>query len=108
MKKYLLILITIVFIIPIGINASTKNNKKIKILIDNNSIEYIGKTESNIKYIYCSLLNSTKEEQDNTLNEVKNRKFSGNFKTEEGKYQISCIDNKGINYLTDIIYTNNH
>ena len=101
MKKYIILLLLAVFIIPISVKAAaTYNVLTLEATPGNNKINYSGTTEEGVYAVSCILLNSKGEEVDFKSSSVTDKKFSDSFDAEEADYTIKCANYDGGEYVT--------
>ena len=104
MKKYMIMLLLTVFIIPISVKAAaTYNVLTLEGSQANNKISYSGTTEEGVYAVSCSLINSDNKEIDFKSSSVSDKKFSDTFDAEEGNYTIKCANYDGGTYVTTIV-----
>lgn len=101
MKKYIIILLLTVFIIPISVKAAaTYDVLTVSGSQANNKVSYSGTTEEGVYAVSCSLLNSKGEEVDFKSSSVSDKKFSDTFDASEDDYTIKCANYDGGKFVT--------
>lgn len=101
MKRYIIVLLLTIFIIPISVNAAaTYDVLTVTGSQANNKVSYSGTTEDGVYAVSCSLLNSKGDEVDFKSSSVSDKKFSDTFDASEDDYTIKCANYDGGKYVT--------
>ena len=97
MKKFSLLILTVLFILPISVfAASTPRVLTLTAKANGNAIEYDGTIEPGAYAVMCKLYNSSDEEVDLLSTQVSEEKFSGKFENvAAGKYNVACARYEG-------------
>lgn len=97
MKKIGLFVLTILFILPLGVKAETKPKVlKVTSTVEKTTIKYEGTTEDDVYAVMCKLYNSKNEEIDLLSSAVDTNKFNGKFEVKEkGEYKVACANYDG-------------
>ena len=97
MKKFNLLILTVLLIVPFYVKAATTLNVlTVEAEVKGSTITYNGTTEDGVYAVMCKLYNADKEEIDLLSSAVDNKKFNGEFTvSKKGEYKVACANYDG-------------
>lgn len=104
MKKYIMILLLTIFIIPFTVKAAASYDVlTLEASEKNGEISYSGTTDVGVYAVSCSLIDSDNKEVDFKSSSVDEQKFNDTFSAKEGNYTIKCANYDGGRFVTTTV-----